>query len=91
MEDYIVLADIPKVLLESEEIPGLRTRNQSPSPCRDQRIRTYRLVVYYMGQRGRDESHDTCSTRMHIFCIPNVLISLVSGKKDERGAKEVHK
>nr|XP_057941936.1 myosin phosphatase Rho-interacting protein-like [Doryrhamphus excisus] len=41
MEDYIVLADIPTIQLESEEeYPGLRRRNQSPSPCRDQRIRT---------------------------------------------------
>ncbi|KAG7238440.1 hypothetical protein INR49_030947 [Caranx melampygus] len=43
MEDYIMLADIPKIQLESEEeFPGLRKRNQSPSPCRDQRLRTYR-------------------------------------------------
>ncbi|XP_056228911.1 uncharacterized protein LOC130167019 [Seriola aureovittata] len=43
MEDYIVLADIPKIQLESEEeFPGLRRRNQSPSPCRDERLRTYR-------------------------------------------------
>ncbi|XP_054635855.1 TRIO and F-actin-binding protein-like isoform X2 [Dunckerocampus dactyliophorus] len=41
MEDYIVLADIPTIQLESEEeYPGLRRRNQSPSPCRDQRFRT---------------------------------------------------
>ena len=46
MEDYIVLADIPKIQLESEEeLPELRRRNQSPSPCRDPRLRTYRLVV----------------------------------------------
>ncbi|XP_051802112.1 myosin phosphatase Rho-interacting protein-like isoform X1 [Acanthochromis polyacanthus] len=43
MEDYIVLADIPTIQLESEEeFPGLRRRNQSPSPCRDSRLRTYR-------------------------------------------------
>uniref|UniRef100_UPI0037E7401C serine/arginine repetitive matrix protein 1-like n=1 Tax=Semicossyphus pulcher TaxID=241346 RepID=UPI0037E7401C len=42
MEDYIVLADIPTIYLESEEeLPGLRRRNQSPSPCRDQKLRTY--------------------------------------------------
>ncbi|CAJ1053496.1 myosin phosphatase Rho-interacting protein-like [Xyrichtys novacula] len=44
MDDYIVLADIPKIYLESEEeLPGLKRRNQSPSPCRDQKLRTYRL------------------------------------------------
>lgn len=49
MEDYIVLADIPKIHLESEEeFPGLRRRNQSPSPCRDQRLRTYGLVEPYV-------------------------------------------
>ncbi|XP_008275845.1 uncharacterized protein LOC103354298 [Stegastes partitus] len=43
MEDYIMLADIPTIQLESEEeFPGLRRRNQSPSPCRDQRLRTNR-------------------------------------------------
>ncbi|KAM7008651.1 uncharacterized protein LKV04_000747 [Tautogolabrus adspersus] len=46
MEDYVVLANIPKIHLESEEEPpGLRQRNQSPSPCRDQKLRTYRLVL----------------------------------------------
>ncbi|XP_019717694.1 TRIO and F-actin-binding protein-like isoform X2 [Hippocampus comes] len=41
MEDYIVLADIPTIHVESEDdYPGLRRRNQSPSPCRDQRFRT---------------------------------------------------
>ncbi|XP_077428260.1 uncharacterized protein LOC144055813 [Vanacampus margaritifer] len=40
-EDYIVLADIPTIQVESEEdFPGLSRRNQSPSPCRDQRFRT---------------------------------------------------
>lgn len=49
IEDYIVLADIPKIHLEAEEeLPGLRRRNQSPSPCRDQKLRTYRLVVPHM-------------------------------------------
>lgn len=48
IDDYIVLADIPKIQLESEEeLPGLRWRNQSPSPCRDQKLRTYRWVVPY--------------------------------------------
>ncbi|XP_032391479.1 serine/arginine repetitive matrix protein 5 [Etheostoma spectabile] len=43
LEDYIVLAGIPTIQLESEEeFPGIRKRNQSPSPCRDQRLRTYR-------------------------------------------------
>ncbi|KAG8014853.1 TRIO and F-actin-binding protein [Nibea albiflora] len=43
IDDYIVLADIPTIHLESEEEnPGLRRRNQSPSPCRDQKLRTYR-------------------------------------------------
>ncbi|XP_061685130.1 TRIO and F-actin-binding protein-like isoform X3 [Syngnathoides biaculeatus] len=41
MEDYIVLADIPTIQVESEEdFPGPRRRDQSPSPCRDQRFRT---------------------------------------------------
>lgn len=45
IDDYIVLADIPKILLESEEeLPGLRWRNQSPSPCRGQEVMTHRLV-----------------------------------------------
>lgn len=45
IDDYIALADIPKIQLESEEeLPGLRWRNQSPSPCRGQELRTYRLV-----------------------------------------------
>lgn len=48
MDDYIVLADIPTIHLESEEeVPGMRRRNQSPSPCRDQKLRTYRSVVLY--------------------------------------------
>ncbi|XP_047435555.1 TRIO and F-actin-binding protein-like [Mugil cephalus] len=43
IDDYIMLADIPKIQLESEEeYPGLRRRNQSPSPCRNQRLRSYR-------------------------------------------------
>ncbi|XP_058495554.1 TRIO and F-actin-binding protein-like [Solea solea] len=43
MEDYIALAAIPTIYLESEEeFAGLRRRNQSPSPCRDHRIRTFR-------------------------------------------------
>lgn len=46
MDDYIVLADIPKIQLESEEeFPELRRRNQSPSPCREQRLGTYRLLL----------------------------------------------
>lgn len=46
MEDYIVLANIPKIQLDSEEeLRVLRKRNQSPSPCRDQKLRTYRLVL----------------------------------------------
>lgn len=45
IDDYIALADIPKIQLESEEeLPGLRWRNQSPSPCRGQELRSYRLV-----------------------------------------------
>nr|XP_010791084.1 PREDICTED: serine/arginine repetitive matrix protein 2-like [Notothenia coriiceps] len=44
IDDYIVLADIPTIQLESEEeeLTGLRRRDQSPSPCRDQRPRTHR-------------------------------------------------
>nr|XP_020452751.1 uncharacterized protein LOC109958446 [Monopterus albus] len=42
IEDYIVLADIPKIQMESEEeFPAMRRRNQSPSPCRDHRLRMY--------------------------------------------------
>ncbi|XP_035493339.2 TRIO and F-actin-binding protein-like [Scophthalmus maximus] len=69
MEDYILLADIPKIQLESEEeIPGLRRRNQSPSPCRDQRVRTYRHqdeidvcssgLEPDVGSRGRERGRD---------------------------------
>lgn len=48
MDDYIILADIPKIHMESEEeFQGLRRRNQSPSPRRDQRLKTPRLVVLY--------------------------------------------
>ncbi|KAM8878803.1 uncharacterized protein AB9W97_014491 isoform 2-T2 [Spinachia spinachia] len=48
MEDYIVLADIPTIQLDSEEeSPGNRRRNQSPSPCRDNRLWADRLVVPY--------------------------------------------
>ncbi|XP_034450445.1 myosin phosphatase Rho-interacting protein-like isoform X1 [Hippoglossus hippoglossus] len=55
IDDYIVLADVPKIQLESEEeIPGLRRRNQSPSPCRDPSIRSY---------RDRDET-DVYSSRL---------------------------
>uniref|UniRef100_A0A096LWH3 Uncharacterized protein n=2 Tax=Poecilia formosa TaxID=48698 RepID=A0A096LWH3_POEFO len=43
IDDYIMLADIPKIQVESEEdFPGLRRRNESPSPCRNQRQRSYR-------------------------------------------------
>ena len=46
LEDYIVLADIPKIQLDpEEEPPGLRWRSQSPSPIREQRLRSYRWVV----------------------------------------------
>lgn len=48
IDDYIILADIPKIQLESdEELPGLRWRNQSPSPSRYQTLRTYRLVTQH--------------------------------------------
>lgn len=48
IDDYIILADVPKIQLESEEEhPELRWRNQSPSPCRDQKMRAYRLVTPY--------------------------------------------
>ncbi|XP_014847466.1 PREDICTED: myosin phosphatase Rho-interacting protein-like [Poecilia mexicana] len=43
IDDYIMLADIPKIQVESEEdFPGLRRRNESPSPCRNQRQRSYK-------------------------------------------------
>lgn len=46
IDDYIVLADIPTIQLESEEeLPGLRWRNQSPSPSRGQEVRNHRLVT----------------------------------------------
>lgn len=57
MEDYIVLADIPKIQLESEEeLPVLRKRNQSPSPCREQKLRTHRLVL-----KNEDDQCVTCT------------------------------
>ncbi|XP_044045033.1 myosin phosphatase Rho-interacting protein-like [Siniperca chuatsi] len=59
MDDYIVLADIPKIQLESEEeVPGLRRRNQSPSPCRDKKLRTYRYqdeIDIYSSRLESDE------------------------------------
>ncbi|XP_035992503.1 uncharacterized protein LOC118563032 [Fundulus heteroclitus] len=43
IDDYIMLADIPTIQVESEDdFQGLRRRNESPSPCRDQRERLYR-------------------------------------------------
>ncbi|CAL9700348.1 unnamed protein product [Knipowitschia caucasica] len=69
IDDYIELADIPKIYLESEEeYVGLRKRNQSPSPCRNQRnkserytdetlVDSSRLDSDYRGrvrERGRD-------------------------------------
>lgn len=46
IDDYIMLADIPKIQVESEEeYPGLRRRNESPSPCREQRSRTFGFVI----------------------------------------------
>ncbi|XP_015257946.1 PREDICTED: uncharacterized protein LOC107102975 [Cyprinodon variegatus] len=43
IDDYIMLADIPKIQVESEEdFTGIRRRNESPSPCRNQRQRSYR-------------------------------------------------
>ncbi|XP_034739390.1 serine/arginine repetitive matrix protein 5-like [Etheostoma cragini] len=59
IEDYIVLAGIPTIQLESEdEFPGIRKRNQSPSPCRDQRLRTYRYqdeINVYSSRLESDE------------------------------------
>ncbi|KAM7394140.1 hypothetical protein PAMP_020959 [Pampus punctatissimus] len=59
LDDYIMLADIPKIQLESEEeFPGLRRRNQSPSPCRDQRFRTSRYqdeIDIYSSRLESDE------------------------------------
>ncbi|CAL8332354.1 unnamed protein product [Lota lota] len=41
IDDYIVLADIPRINLEPEEdLPASRRRTQSPSPRRDYRART---------------------------------------------------
>ncbi|XP_036070278.1 serine/arginine repetitive matrix protein 2-like [Oryzias melastigma] len=57
IDDYIVLADIPRIQVElEEEFPMLRCRNQSPSPCRDQRMRTY---------RGQDEA-DVYRSRLEL-------------------------
>ncbi|XP_077574476.1 uncharacterized protein LOC144197753 [Stigmatopora nigra] len=62
MEDYIVLADIPTIQVESEEdFPDLRRRNQSPSPCRDRKFRTqshqpltdYNSWKFESDERGR--------------------------------------
>ncbi|XP_074520916.1 uncharacterized protein LOC141786091 [Halichoeres trimaculatus] len=59
MEDYIILANIPTIHLESEEeLPGLRRRNQSPSPCRDGTYRYQDETDFYSlkfesDQRGR--------------------------------------
>ncbi|XP_070777221.1 myosin phosphatase Rho-interacting protein-like [Enoplosus armatus] len=59
IDDYIILADIPKIQLESEEeLPGLRRRNQSPSPCRDQKLRTYRYQEEIDIYSSRLESDD---------------------------------
>ncbi|KAJ0050665.1 hypothetical protein NL108_005067 [Boleophthalmus pectinirostris] len=60
LDDYIELADIPKIYLESEEeYVGLRKRNQSPSPCRNQRSRSERYMDEtddrgQVRERGRD-------------------------------------
>jgi hypothetical protein len=41
IDDYIVLADIPRISLEPEEdLPASRRRTQSLSPLRDYRART---------------------------------------------------
>lgn len=41
IDDYIVIADIPRISLEAEEeLPAFRRRTQSPSPRRDHRTRT---------------------------------------------------
>ncbi|XP_056891382.1 serine/arginine repetitive matrix protein 2-like isoform X2 [Takifugu flavidus] len=59
IDDYVILADIPKIQLESEEeLPGLRWRNQSPSPCRDQKLRTYRYQEELDTYRSRFESEE---------------------------------
>uniref|UniRef100_G3PU43 PH domain-containing protein n=3 Tax=Gasterosteus aculeatus TaxID=69293 RepID=G3PU43_GASAC len=57
MEDYIVLADIPTIQLESEEeSPGNRRRNQSPSPCRGNRLRADRYHEEMVTYSSRLES-----------------------------------
>ncbi|XP_037620659.1 TRIO and F-actin-binding protein-like [Sebastes umbrosus] len=59
IDDYIVLANIPTIQLESEEeLPGMRRRNQSPSPCREQRLKTYRCqdeIDIYSSRLESDE------------------------------------
>lgn len=73
IDDYIVLANIPTIQLESEEeLPGMRRRNQSPSPCREQRLKTYRLVVPYGVWIAITDSPMT----MHRVCIPSTCVSL---------------
>lgn len=43
IDDYIVIADIPRISMEAEEeLPAFRRRTQSPSPRRDNRTRTPR-------------------------------------------------
>ncbi|XP_042166688.1 TRIO and F-actin-binding protein isoform X2 [Oncorhynchus tshawytscha] len=59
IEDYVILADIPRLDLGSEGegaevLLAPRRRTQSPSPRRDQRHRTPRYV----------EESDSCSTRV---------------------------
>ncbi|XP_068452519.1 TRIO and F-actin-binding protein-like [Clinocottus analis] len=59
MDDYIVLANIPTIQLESEEeSPGMRRRNQSPSPCRDNRLKAYRYQDEIDSYSSRLESDE---------------------------------
>ncbi|XP_072319224.1 uncharacterized protein [Eucyclogobius newberryi] len=60
IDDYIELADIPKIYLEpeEEEYAGLRKRNQSPSPCRNQRTRSERYTDETDAYSSRLESDD---------------------------------
>ncbi|KAJ0033011.1 hypothetical protein NQD34_000118, partial [Periophthalmus magnuspinnatus] len=59
IDDYIELADIPKIYLEpEEEYAGFRKRNQSPSPCRNQRTRSERYTDKTDVYSSRLESDD---------------------------------
>ncbi|XP_029299332.1 TRIO and F-actin-binding protein-like [Cottoperca gobio] len=102
MGDYIVLADIPTIQLESEEeLPGMRRRNQSPSPCRDQRPRTHRcqdeIDIYSSRlesdergrgrERGRDRREKCRDSENGRSSRRHSVTSLHSQSSDNQGGK----